>query len=306
MNINKINTFFEQKIEMNQRRYEVINKRYEEIMAFANDTDYIIKGATQGSFSTETFLKPIEENDLYDLDMILMVEEQVNVGNVEKITYYREKIQEDIESYARSQQWPKFEIDEKKYGFEIKFKSDLKIDVIPVFNNGKEIFIINYLDDMKPKFDEPFLLTELLIRSNNEVKTTLVQIIKFLKRANIDNKFENLQLLPSIATSILIMNETKKYVFSWENIAQLLQDIIKSKNAKLFNPFNSSEEFFGINGVWSENAKKYLIILDSIRLTIKKAIKDNDDSIIVGMLSDGSLVWSSGIDERPSGAGGHA
>lgn len=305
MNLNKINMFFEQKIELNPRRLEKINERYEQLKAFSVDTDYIKSGSAQGSFATETYLKPLKEEDLYDLDMILLVEEHINVQDHDKIVSYRERIQEDIEAYGKDQEWPEFSINEKKYGFEIEFKSDLKIDVIPLFSDGDRTYISNYFDNFKPKFDNPILLTELLKRSNDETKTTLVQIIKFLKRAQFPDTTD-LSILESIAISILVMNETKNYPFSWENIAKLANDIIKTKNSKLFNPFNPNEEFFGLKGDQASNAKKFLMILDSIRLTILKALKEDNEELIINMLTEGILVPSNGLDEKPEGAGGHA
>lgn len=305
MKTNRINTFFEQRIDLNQRREERIRRRYDELKAFANDTDYIKYGEAQGSFPTETYLKPLKEEDLYDLDFVFLIKENLNPESHNKIISYREKIQEDIEGYAKEQQWEDHKINEMKYGFEIVFKNDLKIDIVTSFSDGENTFIINYLDNMKPKFDEPILLTELLVRSNDETKTTLVKIIKFLKRASFADT-KGLDVLPSIAISILTMNETKNYPFSWANIAKLANDIIKTKNSKLFNPFNQTEEFFGINGDWATNAKKFLIALDSIRLTIEKAVKEDNDQQIVEMLSEGVVTLSNGIDEKPSGAGGHA
>lgn len=305
MNTNKINTFFEQNILMNQRREETINKRYEELKAFALDTDYIKTGEAQGSYPTNTYLKPLEDNDLYDLDFVLLVEEHINVKDTNKITEYREKIQEDIEAFGKAQGWPEFKINEGKYGFEVEFKSDLKIDIIPLFSNGDETFIINYLDAMTPKFDNPLLLTELLVRSNDENKTMLIKVIKFLKRAAFTDVV-NLSILDSIAISILVIKDTNNLDFSWKNVAKLAHDVIKTKNVELFNPFNPNEEFFGLKGPWAENAKKFLIVLDSIRLTIEKAVKEENDQVIVDMLTDGIMVPSNGIDEKPAGAGGHA
>lgn len=305
MNTNKINTFFEQKILMNERRENAINKKYEELKSFAIDTDYIKTGEAQGSYLTNTYLKPIKENDLYDLDFVLLVEEHINVQDTGRITKYREKIQEDIEVFGKAKGWPEFTINECKYGFEVEFKSDLKIDIIPLFSNGEETFIINYFDAMTPKFDNPLLLTELLVRSNDENKTMLIKVIKFLKRAAFTDVV-NLSILDSIAISILVIKDTNNLDFSWKNVAKLAHDIIKTKNVQLFNPFNNNEEFFGLKGSWAENAKKFLIVLDSIRLTIEKAVKEENDQIIVDMLTEGIMVPSNGIDEKPAGAGGHA
>lgn len=305
MNVNKINAYIEQNIELNIQRLERIEKFYSDLMEFAGNEPEISEYGAQGSYPTETYLKP-KDGIAFDLDFVIEYTKEVGPDNKAAIIKFYENMQDAIIEFGKQKQWPEFKLIEGKYGAKIEFASDLTIDIIPLFKNNGTQYIINFHDDLKPKFDKPLLLTKSLVRENDENKTVLIKIIKYLKRAQYPD-LKNLDILPSIGISILTIMDLKNYSFSWENVARLIKDIIANKNAKLFNPFNPQEEFFGIaGGSWAENAKKFLINLDSIRLTIEKAIKENNDQILVDMLEKGLVVPSNGIDEKPSGSGGHA
>lgn len=309
MNLGKINAYIEQTIELNPRRYEAIQKKIGELDKFVQESDIISKGMVQGSFATETTIKPLKDDELYDLDYVVLINEKVKVNDTSAFDPFKEKVKSAFVDFAKRNNFPEFKVNDKKYGFEIKFNSDLKIDLVILFQSPDDkTYLVDFRQNKnhKAKFDSPFLLTDALVRANDETKTLLIQLIKHIKRMEFTN-FRDLDILPSIGLSILTIYSTNEYSFDWKNITKLLKDIIDTKNSRLYNPFNTDEEFFGNKlSDWSANARKYLMALDSIRLTILKAVKEDNEQIILDLLEKGTAIPSNGIDENPSGAGGHA
>ena len=303
----KIENYIKEELALNKNRYKNAVRKYKELKQGLKQVGFkSLK--LQGSFAIKTAIKPKGADEEYDVDTLLLIDEEYNSDDFSSMIDARITLIDYIKEIGRTNMWGEFDTLEIKKGIKIKFANDFHIDLIPVFrlrkqgNENTYQYIFNY-SDKKIERTETLKLTKLLKDNIDTNKRTLLML---LKKTVANNTLVGLEILPSIGSAVMHICDIKvNEVFSVETILNNMNNVISLKKHELYNPFLKEEEFFEKSGNKGKYIE-YLTAIDSFRLTLEHSFKENNLSILVDAINGQSeFIISTGITSE-GGSGGHA
>jgi len=306
----KFINYFKDNIDLNPQRYQKAIKTYKDLKKDLLAVDRYSKVSLQGSFALKTAIKPKKNaDDEYDIDVIVKIKEKINPDDTNSIKSVFTKLEEDINNIVEKNNHDggNSKVTSISKGVKISFQKEFHVDIIPVFEREDktgEVEKDTYIFDCKnntPKFDSPFELTNHLMNQIDLNKMYLAKLVKHFVNSDY-GVVKNLQLIPSIGMAITLIDDLSiQRTFDLEEVTKNIDFIIKMKYSDLINPFNISETFAN-----QSIMKNVLIALDTIKLSLERAIKEDNFTIIKNMIEIGEFPEiSNGISDQ-GGTGGHA
>ena len=308
----KLQKYVDDHLKLNKNRYKRARGNFKDLRKGFNEIGFKNKLTMQGSFAIKTAIKPKGANEEYDLDTLLLIDEVHEFDDTSWIIDTRDTILDYISQIGKKYEWGKFITLTIKKGIKVQFlnehgNADFHIDIIPVFRLQKQNKTQNYIFDYtlnQPERTETILLTNLL---KEQIDVNKRITLMLLKKTVQNRSLDNLDILPSIGSAVMNIIDIKiDEKFSVHRIIENLSFVIELKNKELYNPYLNEEEFFEKSGNRGKS-EIYLLAVDSFRLTLEKAMKENNISIITGAIEgETDFIISPGIGGDKGGSGGHA
>lgn len=143
--IPQFNDFLKDIVNLNKTRVEVATKSIETMTSFLENDDVFgdkfIKTSPQGSFLQETIIKPVNEDDEFDVDLLFEMEVVENWTAADYLTNLAAQFN------ASDRYKDKVDTKGKNRCVTIDYESDFHIDIVPTVLGGNGYLIMNKQTD---------------------------------------------------------------------------------------------------------------------------------------------------------------
>ncbi len=148
--INKIfEGFLENTVNLNPPRFEKVEKAEDTLSEFVKNSDTFkdlyVSTTLQGSARQKTIIKPVGEDDEFDVDLLIMLKENSEWSPAE----YHSKLAEIFKNSDRYEDIT--DTRGKTRCVTIDYNSDFHVDLVPAIERDGQVFIFNKnTDDVEP------------------------------------------------------------------------------------------------------------------------------------------------------------
>lgn len=163
-------------VNLNKSRIKLLDERTATIIGVIKSSpvfkDYFIDVIPQGSYAHKTIIKPVRENDEFDADVLLFIEEIEGWSACDYV--------EELYWVFRDHPTYKNMVGRKTRCITVTYATDFHIDIVPYMERHSGKYITNRHDDIFEKTD-PEKFTEWLDERNRITKHHFVKVIRLLK-----------------------------------------------------------------------------------------------------------------------------
>lgn len=174
--INCFENFLEKEVNLNASRIKTLDDRTEAITTFLKESEvlkkHFIDVIPQGSYAHKTIIKPVKDNDEYDADILLYIEEFSSWGASEYV--------ERLYGVFRDSSMYKEKVSRKTRCVTINYANDFHMDVVPFLERHGQKYVTNRHEDTF-ELTDPERYTEWLDEKNRITKHHFVKVIRLIK-----------------------------------------------------------------------------------------------------------------------------
>lgn len=260
--ISSFNTFLKDNINLPSCKLNLLKKRVTTITEIIdNHFKNYIKFSPQGSYALKTIIKPVQGNDEFDADILVLLESTSSD--------YTDYIKKLFNLFNRNGNYNN--IKKNTRCLTIEYVRDFHVDIVPCIKIQNQLYICNS-KEQKYETSDGELYKQWLVQKNSIVKdNNLRKTIKLLKYLR-DHK-DNFSV-KSILLTTLVANQVTKGQSLGEDLPTVLKNLSEKVNIFLENnllmpiiqnPVLQSEDF---NRNWDQS--KYSNFREKFKLYNKK------------------------------------
>jgi len=280
--INDFDDFLKENVDLNNSRLETLKNRVKSVTDYLKDnyTGYR-KYSEQGSFAHKTIIKPVQDNDEFDADVIVMIRDDGFSPN----EFERDYIKETHSTLRNNGNYTdKLKLNSRCVT--IDYAGDFHLDIVPCIELKDDFYICNRKEQTYEQTDGDGYKNWLIekndvIGGNNFRKVT--RLLKFLRDHKDNFSVKSILLTTMLGNCInkIDKSKCKDVPSTLFYITEELNNFLQNNTAMptIINPVLSSEDF---NRNWDE--KKYSNFREKFNLywgKIEDAYneKDHDASV---------------------------
>ena len=258
--------FLKNHVNLNQTRLDRLNRRVETITNILKDKLYDYrKYSPQGSFAHGTIIKPVQDNDEFDADILVFIKDKYFNPN-KYVTDYVKAVHDLFKKDSNYKDIVRL----KKRCVTIDYAGDFSIDIVPCIEHDDDAYICNRKEKKYEQTDgdgyKDWLSGKNKITSGNYLKKS-IRLFKFLR----DHK-DNFSVTSILLTTMLgdRINESDKDSNGVSSLPQTFKTLFNRLNdflqshptmPTIQNPVLSCEDF---NRKWDET--KYQNFRNKIKI----------------------------------------
>lgn len=247
-NINAFKDFLANEVNLNQSRIDTLEQKIESIKTFLKDNlDFYRKVEKQGSYAMQTIIKPVNENNEFDADLLIYCKK---IDSYEPADYIKTMYNafKDNGNYSEI-------VKRKTRCITLDYSGDFHIDLVPCIEDNDEVFICNYKENNFEKSDGTGYrqwLTEKTNYSNGELKR-ITRLFKFLRDHKTTFSVKSILLTTLLGSLVENISQSKfsDIPTALLNIMKVLNDYLQSNYQMpiIKNPVLPEEDF---NRNWTQ------------------------------------------------------
>lgn len=272
--------FLSNEVSLNQTRLDALDNHVDAVTEVLSNMKGFESYEKQGSYATDTIIKPVGDKDQYDADLILMMEDDSDTYSSPKA--YLEGVLNHLKNHGTYED----KVSRKTRCVRVNYESDCHLDLVPCVDRDTGLYICNWKTD-NWEITDGNGYREWFMQQNNLTDGSLrhaIQLIKFLR----DHK--NTFTAPSIILTTLLgrevnnsdISETYKTIYGTLGILSKRVGEFLEKNPEIpviANPILDSEHFSSPtnerhwNKIQYKNFRKQFM---SLAERIDEAVKETD------------------------------
>ena len=264
------NDFLKDHVNLNQSRLKTLDKKIDTITNFLKGKlDGYLKYSPQGSFAHGTIIKPVQDNDEFDADILVFIKDQdfdPNKYDTNYVKIVRDLFKED-NNY-------KDIVRLKTRCVTIDYAGEFSIDIVPCIEHNDDAYICNRTDEKYEQTDgdgyKDWLSNKNKITSGNYLKKS-TRLFKFLRDHKETFSVKSILLTTMLGDRINEFDKDSNDVSSlpqtFKTLFNRLNDFLQDNPTMptIQNPVLSCEDF---NRNWDET--KYKNFRNKIEIYTKK------------------------------------
>ncbi|MGI9256525.1 MAG: SMODS domain-containing nucleotidyltransferase [Salinispira sp.] len=275
-NINDFKKFMTTKVNLNQSRIDILNAKIKTIKAILSEK---LRGyrkiEKQGSYALQTIIKPVQENDEFDADILVYMKKQHNWSASDYITAIFDIFSGD-NNYRSI-------IRKKTRCITLDYKGDFHIDIVPAIEINSQIYICNSESNKLERTDGSGF-RDWFLKKNETTSGQLKRVVRLFKFLR-DHK-KNFSAKSILVATVLgnVVDGSKEYPDIPSALKTLVCELDEFLQANktmpiIANPAMPEEDF---NRHWDQN--KYSNFRDKVHIYYQKILQafeeeDKDSSI---------------------------
>ena len=193
--------FLSNEVNLNQTRLDTLDNHVDAVTEVLSNMKGFESYEKQGSYATDTIIKPVGDKDQYDADLILMVENDPDTYSSPKA--YIEGVLDHLKSHGTYED----KVSRKTRCVRVNYESDCHLDLVPCVERHNGLYICNWKTDNWEITDGNGYKNWFLDK-NRKTKGNLrrvTRLVKFLR----DHK--NTFTAPSIILTTLLGQAIQQY-----------------------------------------------------------------------------------------------
>lgn len=174
--ISNFDDFLKSEVNLNQTRIDTAKNKIETITTFIKNEDFfwrlLVKTSTQGSFKHKTIIKPVNEDDEFDVDLLIEVKEVTSwepkhyVNNLYNIFNDSDRYKDIVNKNTRC--------------VTLDYNSDFHMDLVPCIKKWDNYYIFNK-DDNLEEITDWYGYAEWFKKQNSITDWKLKKVVRLLK-----------------------------------------------------------------------------------------------------------------------------
>ena len=246
--IDGTNDFLKEQVNLNQSRLNTLDDKIESITnLLKRKLEGYRKYSKQGSYAHGTIIKPVKDNDEFDADILIFIEDD----NFDPNNFQEDYVKKVYDVFQENENYKDLAI-KKSRCCTLNYSGDFHIDLVPCIEYGDKKYICNSTDEKYEKTDGDGYKKWLskknqIVGGNNFKKST--RLLKYLR----DHK-RNFGVKSIILTTVLgyQVNDYENNSDKFEDLVETLVTLSNRLNDQLHNnpeimivknPVLSDEEF---------------------------------------------------------------
>ncbi len=271
--------FLSKRVDLNQDRLDTLKGRIETITKLLKENlSGYRKFSEQGSYAHKTIIKPVKDNDEFDADLLIFIQDSDFNPNDFKTDYVR-KIYEIFKNNGNYED----KINKKTRCVTINYAGDFHLDIVPCVEHNEVHYITNRNDSKYEPTDgdgyKQWLAQKNEIVGNNNFRK-VTRLLKFL-RDHKDNFSVKSILLTTLLGNMVQTDDKDSESFSdlpttLKTLSNRLNNFLQNRPSMpiIKNPVMSSEDF---NRHWDEvKYKNFREKFNSYNGKINQAFEEED------------------------------
>ena len=268
-------TFLSDYVNLNQTRLDTLTGRVKTITSLLKDklVGYQ-KYRQQGSYAHQTIIKPVQENDKFDADILVFIkDENFDLYN---FTDYVKKVYDVLKADSTYTD----KIKKNTRCVTITYAGDFQLDIVPCIEHNNVCYICNSTDQKYEKTDGEGYANWLkqrntIVGGNYFRKTT--RLLKFLRDYKDNFSVKSILLTTILGNQINEFDKFSDLPTSLKTLFNRVNNFLQENQCvpTICNPVLSEEDF---NRHWDE--KKYTNFrskFDSYNTKINEAFEEEED-----------------------------
>lgn len=259
--------FIRDHINLNDSRLKQLENSISAVTNYLKGNLSGYKGySPQGSYAHKTIIKPVQDNDEFDADILVLIEDRNFSPNIFNTDYCRE-----IHQVLKNNHNYKGKITLNTRCVTINYAGDFHMDVVPCINHNGKFYICNRKEVKYEETDgegyRDWLIDKNRIIGGNFFRKT-TRLLKFLR----DHK-DNFSVKSILLTTLLgkQVDERDEFTSSPETLFKLSERVNKflqnnPRMPKILNPVLSGEDF---NRNWDQT--KYANFREKFNIYYEKS-----------------------------------
>ncbi len=272
--------FLDNTVNLNQSRIDDLNDRVDAVTNFLKtNLDGYRKYSQQGSYAHRTIIKPVQNNDEFDADILVFIKN--DDPNIDSFVDYVSRVYDILQNNGNY----KDKVKKRTRCVTIDYSEDFHLDIVPCVEYKNDCYICNRDDNCYEETDgdgyKKWLAEKnTIVGGNNLIK--VIRILKYLR----DHK-DNFSIKSILLTTIL-GNQVNPIDNSFPDLPTILNTLSNRMNDFLQrnesmpivqNPVLLKENF---NRHWDERKyanfrKKFFSYNEKINIAFNK--KDHNESV---------------------------
>ncbi len=298
MNLNDVFAdFVSNKVELNPDRIKTAKSKLDTIKTFLENSDkyrdLIIDLTPQGSYRQDTIIKPVTENNEFDVDALFLLKEIVDlepkdyISNLKALFKESERYENIVDSNGKTR------------CVTLNYAGDFHMDIVPCIKQGESYFIMNKNDNVLEQtdadgyaewFEEKNIITEGKL-------VTVIKLIKYLR--DIKQNFSVKSVLITTLLGMQVYNDDDVSLYSdiptaLKTLINRLNNFLQSNTSTpiIINPVLSSENF---NRHWDKYPGQYFNFKDKIKIYTEKINEALDKEELINSIKKLQEVFGDGF-----------
>jgi hypothetical protein len=222
------NSYLENTVNLNQSRLDDLDDRVKAITTFLQDGDHemgrlFVQTIPQGSYAHRTIIKPVAENDEFDADLLLELEEDADWSPADYV--------QELYTSFRSSSVYRDMVSRRTRCVVVTYANRFHIDVVPYLERHGEHYITNRKTD-EFELTNPEGFNAWLEEKNRVTGGRLVKVIRLVKYIR---DYKNTFSVPSVILNILLGDRVNEAALlgdpeHYEDIPTTLKNVLAALN----------------------------------------------------------------------------